>query len=444
MENQPEVQTEGGYRQDRQISPCLSDGMRPIISDERTPSRSAGLLHHARVLYAAFDAYPGLKGAQAHIRANLRALTDGGGRATLLCLGPGGSFRDPDSGAMVYAFATGEQNMLRRSELFGRFLTAMADTMIACPPPIIHFRDIWSGMPFLSHEISRQSKLVFEVNGLPSVELPSHYPRLAGNTPLLSRLRRMEDECLTRCDRVITVCRRTASYLARRGCDEGKITVIPNAAGPSLFSETLHEETDILKGTVPEGRKVILYVGTLAPWQGLYILLEAISHLGHRSDFSLVVAASNKKGVARFRKQVAARGMGERVTVLSGVRYRGMLSLYRQAYLSVAPLARGARNELQGCCPLKIVESMACCIPVVASDLPVVREMVCSGDDGVLVPPGSPRALARALDMLMGDEALRDRLARGAREKAQRAFAAGLLTQRLGEVYTLLREGGKE
>lgn len=429
---------------DAQVSGFLDSRAQPVPPDERMSYPQEGSMRHLRVLYAAFDAYPGLKGAQAHIRANLRALTDGGGRATLLCLGPGGSFRDPDSGAMVYAFATGEQNMLRRSELFGRFLTAMADTMIACPPPIIHFRDIWSGMPFLSHEISRQSKLVFEVNGLPSVELPSHYPRLAGNTPLLSRLRGMEDECLARCDRVITVCRRTANYLARRGCDEGKITVIPNAAGPSLSGETLHEETALLKGVVPEGRKVILYVGTLAPWQGLYTLLEAISHLGHRSDFSLVVAASNKKGVARFRKQVAARGMGERVTVLSGVRYREMPSLYRQAYLSVAPLARGARNELQGCCPLKIIESMACGTPVVASDLPAVRELVCSRDDGVLVSPGSPRALAGTLDQLMDDEVLRDRLARRAHVKARQVFTAGLLAQRLGEVYTLLLEGGKE
>ena len=160
------------------------------------------------VLYAAFDAYPGFKGAQTHIRANLRSLAGIGGRATLLCLGAGGSFQDPDSGAMVHSYAAGEANMLRRSEQFGRFIADKAATMMDNPPSIIHFRDIWSGIPLISHKLSQKSRLVFEVNGLPSVELPSHYPRLARNTSLLARLRRMEDECLARADRIITVCHR--------------------------------------------------------------------------------------------------------------------------------------------------------------------------------------------------------------------------------------------
>ena len=64
----------------------------------------------------------------------------------------------------------------------------------------------------------------------------------------------------------------------------------------------------------------------------------------------------------------------------------------------VAPLARGDRNEVQGCSPLKIVESMAAGTAVVASDLPVARELVTPGRDGLLVAPGAPRALARAME----------------------------------------------
>lgn len=444
MENQPEIQAKEEYLQDREISSPPPDRARLIGGDERAPYPAAGPMRHARVLYAAFDAYPGFKGAQAHIRANLRALAALGGRATLLCLGAGGSFSDPDTGSIVHTYAAGERNMLRRSELFGRFLNDMADGMIADPPAVIHFRDIWSGMPLLSHGISKRSRLVFEVNGLPSVELPAHYPRLADNAPLLSRLRMMEDECLARCDMVITVSRLTARYLAERGCDEGKMAVIPNVTDISVPGAPRRAAPALAEETAAKGRKTVLYAGTLAPWQGLHTLLDAVSHLGHRGDLSLVVAASNKKGIARLKKQITARGLEGRVTVLSGVSPVEMAFLYERAYLSVAPLARGARNELQGCCPLKIIESMACGTPVVASDLPVVREMVSGGDDGVLVPPASPRALAGALDMLMSDEALRDRLARAAREKARKIFASAQLARRLGEVYTLLLEGGRQ
>jgi glycosyltransferase involved in cell wall biosynthesis len=397
-----------------------------------------------RVLYAAFDAYPGRKGAQAHMRSNLRALAGRGGQATLLCLGPGGSFRDPDNGAMVHAYAASERNMLRRSELFGRFLAGMADTMIADPPEVIHFRDIWSGIPLLSHVLSSESRIVFEVNGLPSVELPSHYPRLSGNGSLLARLRRMEDECLNRADRVITVCRRTVRYLTERGCEESKIVVIPNAADPPGPSPRFPAEVEGIEEAASRGGKVILYVGTMAPWQGLHTLLEAVACLGHRRDFHLVVAPSSAKGVARFRKRVLRRGLDARVTILAGVHHRDMPFLYTRAYLSMAPLARGARNELQGCCPLKIVESMACGTPVVASDLPAVRELIDSGADGMLVSPGSPRSLAGALELLLDNGALRDSLASGACDRARREFGTRLYAERLCAVYTEVKGGTRQ
>jgi len=396
-----------------------------------------------KVLYGAFDAYPGRKGAQAHIRANLRALEARGGEATLLCLGTGGCFRDPDSGAMVHAFAADERNMLRRSELFGCFIADKADAMAGDPPAVIHFRDIWSGFPLLSHPLSHGSGTVFEVNGLPSVELPTRYPRLSWNGSLLARLRRMEDECLGRADRVITISRRTAGYLAERGCDAGKIVVIPNAADPPGPSISCPEEAAGIEEAALQDRKVLLYVGTLARWQGLHTLLEAAAILGHRSDFHLVVAASTGKGVARLKRRILSTGLSGRITILGGVDHRTMPSLCARAYLSTAPLARGARNELQGCCPLKIVESMACGTPVVASDLPAVRELIDSGSDGMLVSPGSPRSLAAALESLLDNGALRDRLARGACGRARWDFGTGLYAERLWGVYDEVKGGNR-
>jgi len=120
-----------------------------------------------------------------------------------------------------------------------------------------------------------------------------------------------------------------------------------------------------------------------------------------------------------------------------------MPSLYARAYLSTAPLARGARNELQGCCPLKIVESMACGTPVVASDLPAVRELIDSGSDGMLVSPGSPRSLAAALESLLDNGAMRDRLARGACGRARWDFGTGLYAERLWGVYDEVKGGNR-
>ncbi|MGL4550886.1 MAG: glycosyltransferase, partial [Gemmataceae bacterium] len=63
------------------------------------------------------------------------------------------------------------------------------------------------------------------------------------------------------------------------------------------------------------------------------------------------------------------------------------------------PLAAVDRNTVQGCCPLKLLEALAAGCPVIASDLPAVREVV-SDREALLVPPDDPAGIALALGRL--------------------------------------------
>jgi glycosyltransferase involved in cell wall biosynthesis len=130
-----------------------------------------------------------------------------------------------------------------------------------------------------------------------------------------------------------------------------------------------------------------------------------------------------------------------KVTILDSVPHNVMPMLYTRAYVTVAPLTRGPRNELQGCCPLKIVESMANGTPVIASNLPVVRELISSGVEGMLFSPGSPRSLGAVLEAVLDDGAVRGELAFGASRRAQRDFGAKLFAERLCAVYNSLTGG---
>ena len=73
----------------------------------------------------------------------------------------------------------------------------------------------------------------------------------------------------------------------------------------------------------------------------------------------------------------------------------------QHALVSVAPLTDSPRNVIQGCAPLKIVESMASGAAVVASDVPPVRELIRDRHDGWLVHPDRPAELARAMRILL-------------------------------------------
>src|SRR5262249_49569516 len=106
-----------------------------------------------------------------------------------------------------------------------------------------------------------------------------------------------------------------------------------------------------------------------------------------------------------------------------GLKHADIAAWLAHAELSVAPLADCPRNVEQGCCPLKVVESMAAGTPVVASDLPAVRELVDDGVHGTLVRPDRPAGVAGAIGVLLECP---DRLT--AMGDAARARVAGGLT----------------
>ncbi|MCP4403038.1 MAG: protein kinase [bacterium] len=109
------------------------------------------------------------------------------------------------------------------------------------------------------------------------------------------------------------------------------------------------------------------------------------------SAFRLLLACSSKKFLRPLRKQIKKAGLQEKVESRIGLPKEGLYAYYRQAICTVVPLTRCDRNELQGCCPLKILESMAAGTPVVASNLAVCRELIEHGSDSWLVSPDSSR-----------------------------------------------------
>jgi glycosyltransferase involved in cell wall biosynthesis len=89
--------------------------------------------------------------------------------------------------------------------------------------------------------------------------------------------------------------------------------------------------------------------------------------------------------------------------------------LFLEADLFVLP-------TLADCTPLAITEAMACGLPVVSTRLAAIPEQVVHGETGLLVPPGDPGALARAVGALLDDPARRRDLGSGGRARAERFY----------------------
>jgi colanic acid/amylovoran biosynthesis glycosyltransferase len=177
----------------------------------------------------------------------------------------------------------------------------------------------------------------------------------------------------------------------------------------------------------------LIFVGRLVEKKGLGVLLRALHHLPADLAWSLDVIGD---GPLRSELEDSAQGLGERV-IFHGQRGAEELGhLLGRAQVAVFPSVRARSGDQDGL-PVAMLEAMAAGTPVVASDLPGLRDAVRGEPEaGVVVPPEDDHALAAALQRLLVDDDLRARLGRQAASRAE-----GYSVEAIGARYIdLLRD----
>ncbi|HEY2981631.1 MAG TPA: glycosyltransferase, partial [Anaerolineales bacterium] len=129
-----------------------------------------------RVLYTAFDIVPSPKGASTHILHNLRGLVNAGFGVHLLTPNDGLlPVEETLEGARLTRVTQDlTQNFLERAVAFGR--SVMSHVALAPAYDVVHYRSVWDGLQLAQSKARLGYRTLFEVNGLPSVELKYHYP----------------------------------------------------------------------------------------------------------------------------------------------------------------------------------------------------------------------------------------------------------------------------
>jgi glycosyltransferase involved in cell wall biosynthesis len=163
---------------------------------------------------------------------------------------------------------------------------------------------------------------------------------------------------------------------------------------------------------LPQSVPLVVYTGGLLEWKGAGLLVEAAREL---PEVYFAIAGGMGADVRRLRAQAGG---------LANVRIDGFQAPSRvPLYLAAADLGavpNRARPAISAryTSPLKVFEAMAVGLPLVASDVPSLRELLTHERDALLVPPGDAHALAQAIGRLARDEALRTRLSAKLRAQA--------------------------
>jgi len=231
--------------------------------------------------------------------------------------------------------------------------------------------------------------------------------------------------------RAVAISTPVRECLLAGGVDPARVTLIHSAVDPrALAPRRPPGELRAELGCAADER-VLLTLASLVPRKGIDVLLEALGRLAARGVRPTCWIAGEGEARAALEAQAQRLGLGPRVRFL-GRRGDGP-ELLAACDVFVLP----ARREGLG---VSALEALAAGRAVVASRVGGLAEVLVDGASGLCVPPDDPAALAAALERVLGDDALRARLAAAGPARVAQGFLAGQMVAAYEKLYRELLE----
>lgn len=203
------------------------------------------------------------------------------------------------------------------------------------------------------------------------------------------------------------------------GFPEKKVIVLPDGVDLSLFENLPSKEACRQRLSLPSDRPIIGYVGrfrTLALEKGIPELVQAMAYLPSLDGGEplLLCVGGPMDVVPAYLDLARYHGVpGHRLKFVDRVPNREVAYWIRTFDVAVAPFPN-IEHYAYFMSPLKLFEYMASGVPMVATDLPSIREVLEHGKNAYLVKPDDPQALAAGIEALLKDAGLGQRLGRQA------------------------------
>ena len=359
----------------------------------------------------------GRKGASVHVRAMADAFVRAGHEtilaaavlnkspwespattaATLLPVPPGAATREA-----VIAFKRLPELLelkdslpgeIRRVLYHDELLAVLRQRFGSDPPDVVYERASLYGTVGAQLASEVGVPLVLEVNSPIAVEQATYR-----GTGMLELAERAERYAVRHASVVAVVSENLRGHVEALGADSSRVHVVPNGVDLHRF----HPGPPTSVARSPKEGPVLGFVGNLRPWHGVELLPEVLARVASRHPTARLRIA----GDGPLRETVAARarelGVADRVELLGSVAHDRMPEVIRSFDIALAPYPQDDRHPFYFS-PLKLFEYMASGVPVVASDVGQVAEVLTDESAGSLCPAGDPGAMADACLALLED-----------------------------------------
>jgi len=277
---------------------------------------------------------------------------------------------------------------------------------------VVYTRDLGLAALFLSLPRAYRPRLVYESHGIAPI-VSAEMPDLLGNgreKPSAAKLRRLERRerlVWTRATAYVTITRALADDLAVRYGARTGIFVVPDGAR-AVDAARAHD------GEIATG-PIAAYAGHLYPWKGVDVFVRALA-LAPSVRGLIVGGHPGEPDRARIERLARDTGVFDRLEITGLLPPTEVAAALAKATMLVLPNTASAISE-RFTSPLKLFEYLQIGRPIVASDLPALREVL-TPQTALFVPPGDAPALAKALERLAADSAECASLAHAARALA--------------------------
>ena len=206
--------------------------------------------------------------------------------------------------------------------------------------------------------------------------------------------------------------------------------IIPNSVDMDDYSFAKNDAIDAK--LIPEDlkdRRLVLYVGRLLAMKGVDTLISAIPEILRRlgeDKFLFVFAGPGDR--IRYMSKIKELKIESSCLFTGPLPKENVIQLMRTAELVVVP------SFIENA-PYTVLESMACGVPVVASDVGGISEIITDGYNGSLVEKGSPKAVAKSIVKLLEDTSLKNLMGKNAKETIKNKFSWSVNIKKYCEVY---------
>jgi glycosyltransferase involved in cell wall biosynthesis len=236
----------------------------------------------------------------------------------------------------------------------------------------------------------------------------------------------------------------TSSAHARRllieqfGCQPENVEALPDCVNTDAFKPRAYHDQQALSDLrdqlgIPRDRRLIVYLGLLAEYQGTGLLLEAMRDLvARRKDAHLLLMGF--PNVLQYGQRAVDLGIGDYVTLTGRVPYADA-----PMYLALGDVAAAPKMSLTEGAG-KLLNYMAVGLPVVAFDTPVAREYLAL--DGIYARPGDAGSLADCLDSALPGPGQAERYRQSGlrlRQRAAQSFGWEAAGRQIAQAYAFAR-----